>query len=37
MPAFSLKHYYQMISDSRFNEYTPSKPLIGLGFFSCFE
>ena len=24
-------------SDSRFNEYIPSKPFIGLGFFSCFE
>jgi len=26
-----------MISDNRFSEYIPSKPLIGLGFFSCLE
>jgi len=25
------------LSANRFNEYIPSKPLIGLGFFSCFE
>ena len=27
----------QINSDSRFNEYIPSKPLIGLGSFSCLE
>ena len=27
----------QMTSESRFNEYIPSRPLIGLGFFSCLE
>ena len=28
---------YRMASESRFNEYTPSKPLIALGRFSFFE
>jgi hypothetical protein len=29
--------FFHISSDNRFNEYIPSKPLIGLGFFSCFE
>ncbi|CAB1059593.1 hypothetical protein D1BOALGB6SA_4355 [Olavius sp. associated proteobacterium Delta 1] len=32
-----IKTLTYITSDSRFNEYIPSKPLIGLGFFSCFE
>ena len=28
---------YYISSDSRFNEYIPSSPWIGFGFFSCFE
>ncbi len=34
-----LDHYENQTenSDSRFNEFIPSRPLIGLGFFSCFE
>ena len=28
---------FHILSDRRFNEYIPSRPLMGLGFFSCFE
>ena len=33
----SLPSTFHIASDSRFNEYIPSRPLIGLGFFSCLE
>jgi len=36
-PHSHLETIFQTISDSRFNEYIPAKPLIGLGFFSCLE
>jgi hypothetical protein len=31
-----LRAVFHIISDKRFNEYIPSRPLIGFGFFSCF-
>ena len=31
------KTFFQMTSDSRFNEYTPDNPFIDIGFFSFFE
>ena len=35
--AYYAMFYFHITSDSRFNEYNPSRPLIGFGFFSCFE
>jgi hypothetical protein len=32
-----LTDFFQMISDSRFKEYSPDSPLMGFGFFSFFE
>jgi hypothetical protein len=36
IPVFVFFFFY-IPSDRRFNEYIPSRPLIGFGFFSCFE
>jgi hypothetical protein len=37
MVGKSVQPIVHIISDSRFNEYMPSRPLIGFGIFSFFE